>query len=92
MVVVVPENDEVAIAIELDAVNEAIVVAVDVLTLAGESGSEMGEEGGEAFISSSRGDLLVDLIFGAPFKAELLAASCKYADNFGNISLTSSIS
>lgn len=96
MVVVVPETDDIAVAVAvavvLNGVNEALVVAIDVLTLVGETGSEMGEEGGEAFISSSSGDLLVAFIFGAPFKAELLAASCRYADSLGNISLTSSIS
>lgn len=75
-------TDDVAIAsvvVELDdAVNEALVVAEEVLTLVDGDccDSEMGDEGGDAFMSSSNGDLLVALIFGAPFKAELLA-SCK---------------
>lgn len=62
-----------------DAVNEALVVADEVLTfVGGDCGdSEFGDEGGEVFISSNNGDLLVvALIFGAPFNAELLA-SCK---------------
>lgn len=60
-------------------VSEALVVADEVLTFVdGDWGdSEFGDEGGEVFISSNNGDLLVvALIFGAPFKAELLA-SCK---------------
>lgn len=68
------------VVVELDdAVNEALVVADDVLALVdGDCGnSETGDEGGEGFMSSNNGDLLVaPLIFGAPFKAELLA-SCK---------------
>lgn len=79
-VVVFDTDDAIAnVVVELDdAVNEALVVA-DVLTFAdGDWGdSEIGDEGGEAFMSSNNGDLLdAPLIFGAPFKAELLA-SCK---------------
>lgn len=75
--VVVLDTDDVAnVVIALDAVNEALVEADVVLTLVdGDCGdSEIGDEGGEAFISSNNGDLLVvALIFGAPFNAELLA-------------------
>lgn len=64
-----------ALAVEFDTVNEAlVVVAVDAFTFVGDAGgSEIGEEGGEVFMSSKSGDLLVASILGAPFKAELLA-------------------
>lgn len=91
LMVVVAVDDEVAVAVELGAVTEALVVVAVVLTSVGESGSEIGDDGGDALISSNKGDLLVAFAFGAPFNAELLA-NCKYADNLGNISLTSSIS
>lgn len=61
-------------------VSEALVVAEEVLLTFVDGdwgGSEFGDEGGEDFISSNSGDLLVvALIFGAPFNAELLA-NCK---------------
>lgn len=65
----------------------------DGLLLDGDCGSESesGDDGGDALISSNGGDLLPALLLRAPFNAELLA-NCKYADNFGKISLTSSIS
>lgn len=90
--VVVALDDVVVVAVELDAVNEALVVVADLLTSVGEPGSDDGgDDGGDDFISSNNGDLLVSFAFAAPFNAELLA-NCKYADNFGKISLTSSIS
>lgn len=82
----------VVIDVELDTVDEALVVVDDVVgPVVGETGSDIGDEGGDVLISINNGDLLVVPAFGAPFSAELLA-SCKYADNFGKISLTSSIS
>lgn len=89
--VVVEPDDEVTVAVELEAVTEALVVVAVVLTSVGEAGSEIGDDGGDVLMSSNNGDLLVAFTFGAPFNAELLA-NCKYADNLGNISLTSSIS
>lgn len=82
-VVVLDTDDDatanVAVVLD-DAVNEALVVADVVLAafVDGDCGdSEFGDEGGEVFISSNNGDLLVvALIFGAPFNAELLA-NCK---------------
>lgn len=68
---------------DIDVFDETFVVAIFILD------SELGDDGGEVFISSNGG--VFDLAFGAPFNAELLA-NCKYADNLGNISLTSSIS
>lgn len=64
-------------------VTTALVVADEVLKFVGDDSGdfEIGDEGGEVFISSNNGDLLVVAlvfeIFGAPFKAELLLASCK---------------
>lgn len=82
----------VVVAVELDAVVEALVVMADVVFgLFGDDGSETGDEGGDVLISSNKGDLLVAFAVAAPFSAELLA-NCKYADNFGKISFTSSIS
>lgn len=83
--------DAVMIDVELDTVDEALVVVGDVVGPVGETGSDIGDEGGDVLISINNGDLLVVPAFGAPFSAELLA-NCKYADNFGKISLTSSIS
>lgn len=60
-------------AVEFDTVVEALVVTGRVISSVREAGSLKGEDGGDAFISSNSGDLLVALIFGAPFKAELLA-------------------
>lgn len=71
------EDATVNVAVALDdAVSEALVVAEEVLAfVAGELGdSEFGDDGGEVFMSSKSGDLLVvALMFGAPFRAELLA-------------------
>lgn len=77
------DDDAIAkVVVEMDgAVIEALVEA-DVVLLRVDDGdggdsAAIGDEGGEAFISSNNGDLLaVALIFGAPFSAELLA-SCK---------------
>lgn len=70
-------DDAADVVVKLDdAVNEALVEA-NVLVDGDSGDSEIGDEGGDAFMSSNNGDLLVvALIFGAPFKAELLA-NCK---------------
>lgn len=73
---------------------DRVIVAVEmILGLAGDNGSEsdIGEDGGDDLISSAGVDFPELLVLGAPFNAELLA-NCKYADSFGKISLTSSIS
>lgn len=71
LIVVVPLD-----ALEVDVVADvkALVVTADSLT--GESGCDIGDDGGEVFMSSNNGDLLVGFAFGAPFNAELLP-NCK---------------
>lgn len=68
--------EAVVVVVELAVVDEALVVADVAVWLAGETGSDIGEDGGDVLISINNGDLLVVLTFGAPFKAELLA-NCK---------------
>lgn len=80
IVVELVDVDVVAVvAVELVVDGEALVVAAGPLApwlLDGEAGSDMGDDGGDCFISSNNGDLLVAFAFGAPFNAELLA-NCK---------------
>lgn len=72
--------DAVAVAVELVVDGEALELTVGPPAprlLDGEAGSDMGDDGGDCFISSNNdGDLLVAFAFGAPFNAELLA-NCK---------------
>lgn len=80
IVVELVDVDVVAVAVELVVDGEALELAVGPPAprlLDGEAGSDMGDDGGDCFISSSNdGDLLVAFAFGAPFNAELLA-NCK---------------
>lgn len=71
-VIVVALFDAVDVVVEVATVKELVAV----VTLTGESGCDIGDDGGDVFMSSSNGDLLIGFAFGAPFKAELLP-SCK---------------
>lgn len=90
MLPIIPD-DVVVVAVVVVIIDDVFADDAFVLVGAGDVCPESGDDGGDVFISSNGGDLLDDLLLGAPFNAELLA-NCKYADNFGNISLTSSIS
>lgn len=74
--IVVELVEEDVVAVELVADVEVLEVVIDVLASTGETGSDIGDDGGDALISSNNGDLLVGFAFGAPFNAELLA-NCK---------------
>lgn len=64
-----------AVDATLDVADEALMVTAGV-SRTGDDRSEMGEDGGDDFMSISSGDLLVGFAVCAPFNAELLA-NCK---------------
>lgn len=87
VVVVVPDAIDTVVLFVVDAVALVDIVVANIIFVV----TSDGEDGGDVFISSNGGVLFAFECVGAPFNAELLA-SCRYAESFGNISFTSSIS
>lgn len=71
--IVVEQVDVDVVAVPLVVDDEALEAAT--LDSGGEAGSDIGDDGGDCFMSNSNGDLH-GFAFGAPFSAELLA-NCK---------------